>query len=122
MASRRLDRQLLDRERLLRMSRRRAARLERPEHRLAALGGAEQGVLAVQQWGMEEREEELAAVGAGAGVRRAQEARPVVLHAGGELAVEAITGSAHAAAERAAALRHELRDHAMEPEPIIEAE
>src|SRR6185436_15052126 len=83
---------------------------------------AEDRVLAVEPWRGHEREEELAAVRSRTGVRHAQQPRAVVLHAGGELAVEAVAGAAGAAAERTAALRHELRDDAVERQAVVEAQ
>src|SRR5437764_1457573 len=57
-----------------------------------------------------------------ASVRYGQQSRPVVADGGVELAVKAVAGAARTAAEGAAALHHELRDHAVEDEPIVESE
>jgi hypothetical protein len=66
-------------------------------------------------------DEELAAVGVGTGICHGKYAGFAVSQALGKLIFEAVTGTAGAGTCRIAALDHELRDHAMEREPVMEA-
>src|SRR5579883_396659 len=88
---------------------------------LHALGDlAPNGVLAVQEGGVVEADEELAVAGVGVGRAR---------HRGGaahmrflvELGLQLLARAAHAGAVRAAGLRHEAVDHAMEHDTVVEA-
>ena len=81
---------------------------------------AEDGVLAVQPGRrLGGDDEELGAVGVGAGVgHRQRAALDLVLV---ELVLEGVAGAAAAGALRAAALDHEVGDDAVEDEPVVEA-
>ena len=67
-----------------------------------------------------ERDEELAAVGVGAGVGHRQEPAAIVAQAGAELVGELVAGAARAVAHRAAALDHEAVDDAVEDQAVVE--
>ena len=91
---------------------------------LGTLGGgnhfAEYRVLAVQPGGGGMGDEELAAVGARAGVGHGEHARAVVAQRLVELVREGIARAAGAGAERAAALDHEAADHPVEGQAVVE--
>src|SRR5439155_23513899 len=113
-----LDRHLLHLERLAGLAALGAGGLELLQH-VHALGHfAEDGVLAVQPRGRSEGEEELTAVGAGAGVGHREPAGLVVLDNALELGVELVPWSPAAVAERIAALGHEAGDHAAKREAV----
>src|SRR3546814_21030573 len=84
------------------------------------MGGAlhrdEHGVCAIQPRGGDVGDEELAAIGAGAGIGHRQHAGFVVAQLRAALILEAVAGVATATAFRAAALDHEIGDHAMSSE------
>ena len=82
---------------------------------------AEHGMFAVEPVGGHVGDEELAAVGAGAGVGHGQDAGAVVAQFGGALVGESITGSPGAGAKGATALDHEVVDHPVELQPVVEA-
>lgn len=85
---------------------------------------AEDGVLAVEPGRGGEGDEELGAVGVGAGVGHAQDAGAGVPQLGGDLVGEAVAvdgGAAAAGARRVAALHHEGRDHAVEDDAVVVA-
>ena len=65
-------------------------------------------------------DEELRAVGVRARVGHRQQARLVELEVRPELVLEAVAGIARAGAQRIAALDHELRDDAVELDPVVE--
>src|SRR5262245_49802634 len=110
-----LDRHLVHRQLLARAPALRARGLEGLEHVHALDHLAEDGVLAVEPRGWDEGQEELAAIGAGGtGVGHREQAALAVPDVRAELARELVAGPAGAGAERATALRHEARDHAME--------
>src|SRR5712671_3472271 len=100
----------------------RAGGLERLHGFHAGHDLAEDRVVVVEVRRRHEGQEELRAVGAGAGVGHRQQARLVVPGLGIELAVVVVARTAGAAAERAAASRHEALDHAVELEAVVEAE
>jgi hypothetical protein len=83
---------------------------------------AEDAVLAVEMRCRAEGDEELRAVGVGAGVRHAQDARTVVLEGQrATLVGEFVAWAAGAGAGRVAALRHEALDDAVEGGAVVEA-
>ena len=81
---------------------------------------AEDGVAVVEPGRRHHGDEELAAVGVGAGVGHGQQARLVELAAALELVLELVARAAGAATERVAALDHEVRDAAVEDGPVVE--
>ena len=82
---------------------------------------AEDGVLAGEPIGGDCGDEELAAVGAGAGVGHRQFAGLVELMARAlGLILETITGATHAGAGRIATLNHEVGNDAMEDGAVVE--
>ena len=64
-------------------------------------------------------DEELRAVGAGAGVGHGQQVRPVEAQVGMELVVERVAGPAGARAQGVAALEHEVRDDTVERQTVV---
>src|SRR5690242_8204740 len=84
-----------------------------PDHR------AEHRVLAVEPRRRAVRDEELAAVRAGPRVRHREDAGLVVLEPADELVAELVARAAAAVAVRAAALDHEIGDHAVEREAVV---
>jgi octaprenyl-diphosphate synthase len=82
---------------------------DRPEHRVAP----------VQPGSCNVGDEELAAVGAGAGIRHRKLARCVVLQSGIALILEAVAWSPGTGAVRTAALDHEIGNDAMERQSVV---
>src|SRR5690348_4618610 len=82
---------------------------------------AEHRVFAVQPRRGHVGDEELAAVGTGTGIGHGKHAGLVVFQAGTHLVLETVTRAAAARAFRAATLDHEIGDHAMEAEAVVEA-
>lgn len=88
----------------------------------AALDAAEDGVLAVEPGRGGEGDEELRAVGVGAGVGHAQDAGARVPQLGRDLVGELVAvdgGAAAARARRVPALDHEGRDDAVEDDAVV---
>ena len=81
---------------------------------------AEHRVLAVQPVGLDVGDEELAAIGVGAGIGHGQHAT-LMLHTVVGFVLEAVARAAATGAFRAAALDHEIGNHAVEAEAVIEA-
>ena len=81
---------------------------------------AEDGVLAVEIRLGELRDEELGAVGVGAGVRHGEAAGNVEVEVGGGFVVEEVAGVAGAVSGVVAALDHEAGDDTMEGSAVIE--
>ncbi|KAG1438240.1 hypothetical protein G6F57_019936 [Rhizopus arrhizus] len=94
------------------------ALLDRIDDGLAFQDLAEHGVAAVQPIGLDVGDEELAAVGVRAGVGHRQRA-DLVLHAV-LLVFELVARATGATTLRAAALDHEVGDHAVEDQAVIE--
>src|SRR3984885_1151977 len=90
-------------------------------HVLAAGDLAEYGVLAVQPIRRDMRDEELAAIGVGAGIGHRERTDFVTIRIALGLVFELITGTAAAAGRRIAALNHEVFDHAMKLRSIVKA-
>ena len=67
------------------------------------------------------RDEELGTVGAGARVRHGKHAGAVMLEVRAALVLKTVAGASHARAGGVAALDHEIRNHAVELEAVIEA-
>src|SRR5690606_36494497 len=99
------------------------ARLYGVHHRLVGLtlDLAEDGVAAVQPGGGDMGDEELAAIGAGAGIGHGQLARGIVAQVRADLVLEAVARAAGAGAARAAALDQEIGDHPVEVQAVVEA-
>ena len=81
---------------------------------------AEDGVFAVEPIGHDVGDEELAAVGAGAGVGHRERSDLVLVRIAFELVFEAIAGAAAAGAGGVAALDHEVGDDAVEDGAVVE--
>lgn len=87
---------------------------------ILSLGGlSKDGVLAVEVWSGEVRDEKLRAVGVGSGVGHGEDAGLVVATVGLAFALELVTGATRAGAGRATALDHEVRNDAVEVESIV---
>ena len=95
---------------------------DRVDHRPALGVGdlAEDGVLEVQVRGLGGGDEELAAVGVRSGVGHREQVRPVEAQLGVELVGEVVARAAGAAAQRVAALDHEVVDHPVEDGAVVE--
>ena len=85
------------------------------EHRVVA--GA--GVAEIQPWRRGVGDKKLAPVGVLAGVGHREDARPVMLEVGVKLIRQPVAGVAGAVAQGAAALDHEVLDHAMKNQPVV---
>src|SRR5262245_12129143 len=81
---------------------------------------AEDRVLAVEPGRILVGDKELAAVAAGSGVGHGEDAGAAVLEVRPALVLETVAGAAGAGTLRTAALNHEVRDDAMEGEPVVE--
>src|SRR5690606_25520878 len=92
---------------------------DRVDHRQTFGDLAEHGVAAVQPVGLDVGDEELAAVGVGAGIGHGQHAA-LVRDAVAGFVLEAVAGAATAGALGAAALDHEVRDDAVERQAVVE--
>jgi len=87
----------------------------------AALDLAPDGVLAVEEFGVVEADEELR-VGAVGDLRAGHRAGAAGVRFAVEFGLEVgLVAAAHAGAGRIAALRHEAGDHAVEDHPVVEA-
>jgi len=83
-------------------------------------GLAKDGVFSVEVGSGKVGDEELGAVGVGSGVGHGEDAGLVVPTVGLALALEFVAGAAGAGAGRAAALDHEVGDHAVERQAVVE--
>jgi hypothetical protein len=81
---------------------------------------SEDGVLGVQIAGFDVGDEKLAAIGAGSGICHGQRADCVNVGLALDLVVEAVAWAACTGTLRATALDHEVGDHAMEIDAVVE--
>ena len=80
---------------------------------------AKDGVLVIEPGRRRDGNEKLAAVCAGSGIGHGKFSRLVMLQGRMKFVAKAIAGIAGPRSERASALNHELRDHAMENEAVV---
>ena len=98
------------------------ASVENAQHATVVGDFAKDGVQVVEVWGGDVSDEELRAVGVGAGVCHGEDAGAIVSEVGVEFVVEAIAGSAAAGAGRVTGLGHEVGDDAVEGGAVVVAQ
>ncbi len=89
------------------------------DHVLAFGDFTEDRVLAIQMWGGEVSDEELAAIGAGSGIGHRENAGLGVFQRAVEFIREFVARAAGASAGRITALDHEICDHAVEGDVVV---
>src|SRR5690349_6646280 len=91
------------------------------DHVLPGKDASEHGVLPVEPWGFDVRNEELTAIGVRAGVRHRKNTLSVFMRVVFDLVFKTVAGTTAAGACWIAALNHEVGDDTMEVCSIIEA-